>query len=708
MGWFETVWNLVRSLRGGSTSADPQLQGQAAAMLEGIDAHVIKTLSGVTHLVEFDPRSERLLTLQGGAVANGKPWFRTALWDRTTDRTLVERDLGNGVVAFRTNGTPLQASWVRDDPARLRLYDVAAGTELRTFRSPLEGPSAFRPITLSRIGSYLAAVAFPARRQGERLDVDPEAATTIAVWDATSGQQVRTLEHKATQDVGLSPDGRLLAAWDIDGEITVWTVPDGKERSRFRVGRSRVFCLAFGRDPVWHEDGSVPPWSLAVGESSGLITIWDLQASRPRSICRGSSYEVRALDFSADGAMLLSAGRNEAKLWDAATGTCLLDLVKGNIFHGVTFAPDGQHLVVSRGAEFDETAGVDLLELKFGRGIRTLYGLTGIVEKTMFSRDGRLVAGISHEWQVGIWEWPSGRLLGVLPVPVGRFADNFGMAFDADGRRFACSVGHEARLWDLETGRTIGHWRLPEGLSDSLAFPSRDRLLLIRQETKSSRGGPNSSSNPLDDPRTVRLYDLLSQNPTKAFREITDFGSDTRGMKVAPDGSCFVVDGTGLAEGKPVRRFHVYEGPTGKLLRDLPTQLISEAPVYTQFDPSGKVLGVLLSRSEPQRYSLFDLPTVRSRGTIDAGGLRCLSPGAARRLAVQGATDNEPMQHVFYDREGMQPFLRIARDVASPGTECSCFSPNGRYVTAGNGDGTITIYDLVEVNVHLSNLRLGW
>jgi hypothetical protein len=86
MSWYPKTWEHVRSLRGGNTSPDPQLQAQAAAALEGIDARVVKKLPGAAQIVEFDPRSERLLMVREGGDEK-KTWYRTILWDRTAGRS---------------------------------------------------------------------------------------------------------------------------------------------------------------------------------------------------------------------------------------------------------------------------------------------------------------------------------------------------------------------------------------------------------------------------------------------------------------------------------------------------------------------------------------------------------------------------------------------------------------------------------------------
>ena len=279
-----------------------------------------------------------------------------------------------------------------------------------------------------------------------------------------------------------------------------------------------------------------------------------------------------AMDFSADGALLLSAGRTPIKLWDVATGTCLLNLSVGDDFQSVAFAPDGQHCAVSYGiAPRLSEPNVRIVKLELGHGIRTLYGLQGVLEKSSFSTDGRLMAAASHEWEIGIWERRSGRFLGVLPCPVGRFADSTGMAFDPSGRRFACSVGHEARLWDINQRRMTGRWNLPGGLCDSMAFSGEDHLLLVRQELKSRQGEPTSQFPANKFPRTVRLYDLLSATPTKPLAEIDDFDRGVHCIKIAPNGSVFAVDGVGTDQGNIRRMFRVYDCQSGRQLGRLPT-----------------------------------------------------------------------------------------------------------------------------------------
>jgi WD40 repeat protein len=701
-GWFQDSWQHLRTLRGGSTSADPQLQSHAAATLEGIDAHAEKLLPGGAGALAFDSSSDRLLNVRSGIDRQGRSWS-TILWERSTQRTLVERDLGDGVPAFRPDGTPIQLSRDRNDRGRLVLYDVKSGKEMRSFRSPISVPSALPELTLSGDGSRLAAVACRTNREADKLVPERDGNTSIAVWDAASDQPIKILEHKATQDLVLSPDGGLLAAWDDTGEITVWTLPDGKRSSLFRVGRCPVACIAFGCDPMWRQGPSAPSWLLAVAESSGLVTIWDLVQNRPRSFCRGSEFSVWAMDFSPDGALLLTAGRHPTGLWDVTTGACVLHLREGDFAQSVSFARDGRHCAFSFANLSSGEPGAKFVELELGNGIRTLYGLRGVVERTTSSPDGRLIAAVTHEWDIGVWERDSGRLLGVLPGPIGRVADSIALAFDPHGRRITCSVGHEARLWDLEKRRMIGQWLLPEGLCDSIAFSGDGRLYLVRQENKSREGGPFPNLFPSDKfPRTVRLYDLLSSTPTQPLVEIDDFDWHIHGIRIAPDGSVFAVDGIQSGREKKRRIFKVYTCQSRREVGSLPTSLRLDRPSWFFFDWTSKILAVPLIEDSAS-VSLFSLPDLGYRGVTKAA-VACLSPGAKWAMNY---TPEQPYGLALYDVPTGLPVMRMVLDVDAMQLSFN-LSPDDRYATVGHKDGTVSVLDLVEINKQLTKLNLGW
>src|SRR5262249_27616189 len=141
------------------------------------------------------------------------------------------------------------------------------------------------------------------------------------------------------------------------------------------------------------------------------------------------------------------------------------------------------------------------------RGIQAFRGLTGEVERTVCSGDGRRVAAVSRDWRVGVWDRPSGRLLLLADTPTGGSTDNAGIALFPDGKRLAYAAGREAVLWDIDTGRSVKRWALPEGYVDQLAFRGI-RLLSFRVETSNPKVRPYGT-NPANHPRVGRIRNLL-------------------------------------------------------------------------------------------------------------------------------------------------------------------------------------------------------
>src|SRR5262249_54045675 len=159
-------------------------------------------------------------------------------------------------------------------------------------------------------------------------------------------------------------------------------------------GRVAITTLAFAPDRLRRAQPTRPgdAWLLAVGDVATGLTVFDLATRSVRSRCRGSNYEVRAVDFSPDGMLLASAGRARPILWDVSTGRPILQLDDVNSATSTVFSSDGKRIAVSSSYAYSSFQGVHIYELENGRGLQTLWGLDAEIEKTTFSGDGRLVA----------------------------------------------------------------------------------------------------------------------------------------------------------------------------------------------------------------------------------------------------------------------------------------------------------------------------
>ncbi len=701
-GWFEKVWSRVREAAEIRKGGD--LRNQAAATLIGIDARPFKSFDKFgASSVAFDAAGKRLL--MGGMTWPNKRSEPARLWDRDTDQLIVSRHGGKGPVAFGADGTPLQLVVPREGTSLL-LWDVAKQQTVQDLKFPApdkpEPGSAptVHALQLAADGSWVAAsVALGAGKE------------TLVVWDSVSGKLLHQWAVKS-RALAFAPDASLLASGDQEGQITVWSLPKGQPVTSLKSGRAEIQSLAFGRDV---RRRAAPPraasgWLLAAGENGGTVTIWDLETNVPRTYCHGSHYHVYAMVFSPDGSTLASSGRQETKLWDIATGRLLFNLRASDFLTGLAFTADGRKLAVAGQGLGTATPSVTIWELEYGRGLQTLRGLVGQVEKVSFSPDGRMLAGLAQGSQVGIWDLSSGRLRHVFDAPKALWTDNASLAFSPDSHQFAYAgsgfSGGEAKLWDLTTGQELRSWKLPPGLQDHLGFHPSGKLLLFRIETQDGKQFPGAAADPREHPRICRIRDLLSAERSKPLAEIVDFTGGTVGARAPADASYFVVEGFHGDPRQWTRSIKAFDGLTGKEIWSLPSTLRSSAGSLHNIDPTGRFLVVVPRHYDdgPERGTLVEMPSGKLLGTLEDFA-SCLGPA----VKYWGRTNHRGRPGLaLFHRDDQAPLVRLGIDVQTTSENHTQFNATGSHVAWGNVDGTVSVCDIEEVRRRLAQLGLGW
>ncbi len=222
-------------------------------------------------------------------------------------------------VAFSPDGEHV-ATAAQD--RRVRMFDAATGA--------LE-------FTLDRHSGRLRAFAFsPNSRWIATLDD-----MTLRLWDAKTGDAVRTLEEYDGSThylhFSFSPDGTRVLTWDLgpgESVLRLWDADDGELLQAIKGGGYYLFS---------------PDGRLFVEVSSEKsIKVFDVKTGEESAI-NGVSSNIRldGATFNADGTRLVTAGGNIV-LWDMETGEEVLVLKTKHVNpEYVLFSPDSDLLVAT-------------------------------------------------------------------------------------------------------------------------------------------------------------------------------------------------------------------------------------------------------------------------------------------------------------------------------------------------------------------------
>ncbi|PSB47424.1 hypothetical protein C7B80_09555 [Cyanosarcina cf. burmensis CCALA 770] len=444
--------------------------------------------------------------------------------------------------------------------------------------------------------------------------------------------------------VAFSPDGKLLAMGDSNGEIRLYQVADGKPVLTCQAHTNWVTSLAFS------PDGS----TLASGSVDYQVKLWEIATGQCLQTLEGHENEVWSVAWSPDGNILASGSDDSSiRLWSVRNGKCL------KIFHGHTnyvlstvFSPDGKMLA---SGSADNT--IRLWNINTGECFKTFEEHCDSIRSITFSPGGQTLASGSEDRTVKLWDLGSGECLKTFQ---GHVNGVWSVAFNPQGNLLV-SGSHDQtiKLWNVSSGECLQTFQGHSSWVSSVAFSPQGDLL-----ASGSRD------------QTVKLWSVSMGFCCKTFQGYTN---QTLSVAFCPDGQT-VASGSQNSE---IRLWNVSTGQTLKIFQGHRAAVQSVA-----WSPDRQKLA---SGSHDSSVRLWDVGTGQTLKTCQGHGAAIWSIAWSPDSQML-ASSSEDRTIKLWDVSTGQALRTFQGHHAAIWSVA--FSPCGRMLASGALDQTLKLWDI--------------